>query len=57
MVTSPAWGFARVCVICMTLLILQLLTATSYDVSLDGEAGALVGVGIASLLLELKRSA
>ena len=51
----PAWGLARVSVICVTLLLLQLMTATSFDVSLDGEAGTLVGVTLVATVLEWLR--
>jgi|TARA_B100000949_G_C14165167_1_gene400868 hypothetical protein len=45
-------GLARVCVVCLTLLLLQLLTATTYDVALNGEAGTLAGVALMALLVE-----
>tara|TARA_R100001086_G_scaffold239535_1_gene165004 strand:+ start:2144 stop:2332 length:189 start_codon:yes stop_codon:yes gene_type:complete len=51
----PVWGFARVCVICATLLGLQLLTATSWDFAVNGEAGTVVGVGVTAWLLEWAR--
>jgi len=51
----PVWGLARVVVICLTLLILQLSTATSFDVALDGEAGTLAGVTVTAMMLELIR--
>jgi hypothetical protein len=37
------------------LLTLQLLTATSYDLQLDGEAGTLAGVVLIQTLLEWAR--
>ena len=52
----PAWGFARVCVICVTLLVLQLTTATSFDLAVDGEAGTLVGVTLTATILEWIRN-
>ena len=51
----PIWRFARVCVICGTLLVLQLLTATTYDVALNGEAGTLAGVALTAALVERLR--
>jgi|TARA_R110002020_G_scaffold55103_9_gene153168 hypothetical protein len=51
----PHWRFARVVVICLTLLGLQVLTSTNYDVSVTGEAGALAGVTLVSILLEWLR--
>jgi hypothetical protein len=48
-------GLARVCVVCLTLLLLQLLTATNYDVALDGEAGTLAGVALMTVLVEFLR--
>jgi hypothetical protein len=45
-------GLARVCVVCLTLLLLQLLTATTYDVALNGEAGTFAGVALMALLVE-----
>ena len=52
---APIWRFAHVVVICGTLLALQVLTATHYDIAVDGEPGTLVGVAAAALLLELRR--
>ena len=43
------------CVICATLLGLQLLTATSWDFAVNGEAGTVVGVGVTAWLLEWAR--
>ena len=51
----PIWRLAHVLVVCVTLLILQLITATNYDVAIDGEAGTLVGVGAIALLSEFLR--
>jgi uncharacterized membrane protein len=51
----PVWGLARVCVVCVSLLTLQLLTATNYDVALDGEAGTLAGVALTSVVVEFLR--
>jgi len=39
----------------VTLLGLQLITATSWDMALDGEAGTLGGVGAMAVLLEFIR--
>lgn len=51
----PIWGLARVCVVCLTLLLLQVMTATTYDVALDGEAGTLAGVALMAVLVEFLR--
>jgi hypothetical protein len=51
----PAWGLARIGLICLTLLGLQLITATSWDLALDGEAGTLGGVGCVAVLMEFLR--
>jgi hypothetical protein len=51
----PLWGLARICVICLALLTLQLITATNYDIALDGEAGTLGGVALTATLLEWLR--
>jgi hypothetical protein len=54
--SHPVWGLARVLVVCVALLTLQLLTATNYDLALDGEAGTLAGTALTVALLEfLKR--
>jgi uncharacterized membrane protein len=53
--SHPVWGLARVCVVCLALLTLQLLTATHYDVALNGEAGTLVGVALTSVVVEFLR--
>lgn len=50
--SHPVWGLARVVVMCGVLLTLQLLTATNYDLTLDGEAGTLVGVVLVHTLME-----
>ena len=52
---SAKWSFAKVCVICGTLLILQLSTSTNFDVALDGEAGTLIGVTLTATILEWMR--
>jgi len=51
----PIWGLARIGILCITLLGLQLITATSWDMALDGEAGTLGGVGAMAVLLEFIR--
>ena len=51
----PIWGLARISVICVTLLMLQLITATNYDIALDGEAGTLGGVALISIISEYLR--
>ena len=51
----PVWGLLRIIVLCATLLGLQLLTATSWDAELRGEAGALGGVTAMAVLLEWSR--
>jgi uncharacterized membrane protein len=51
----PVWGLARVVVICLTLLVLQLATATSWDFQLDGEAGTLGGTALTVALVEFLR--
>jgi|TARA_R110000824_G_scaffold7348_2_gene33045 hypothetical protein len=53
--THPIWKLARVFAVCGVLLTLQLLTATSYDLQLDGEAGTLAGVVLIQTLLEWTR--
>jgi hypothetical protein len=45
----------RIAVLCGVLLTLQLLTATNYDVSMNGEAGTLAGVLLVQSLLEFRR--
>jgi hypothetical protein len=51
----PVWGFLRIVVMCGTLLGLQLMTATSWDAQIDGEAGTLGGVGAMAVLMEYLR--
>ena len=51
----PGWRFASVVTVCVTLLLLQLITATSYDLELNGEAGTLLGVTLMATLLEWMR--
>ena len=51
----PLWGLLRIIVLCGTLLGLQLITATSWDLALDGEAGTLGGVAAMAVLLEWVR--
>ena len=48
----PVWGLMQVVVVCGTLLVLQVQTATSWDARLDGEAGKLGGVVLVSVLVE-----
>ena len=48
----PVWGLASGSVICLTLLALQLTTATNFDIAVDGEAGTLVGVTLTAMLIE-----
>jgi hypothetical protein len=48
----PIWKLARMMVVCAALLTMQLLTATNYDVAIDGEAGTLAGVLLVQGLLE-----
>ena len=51
----PLWPLARVVVVCLTLLCLQLMTASSWDLAVDGEAGTLVGTTAIVGLLEILR--
>ena len=51
----PVWGLLRIIVMCGTLLGLQLLTASSWDAEIKGEAGALGGVTAMAVLLEWSR--
>ena len=53
--THPIWKVSRVLCVCAVLLTLQLLTATNYDLRLDGEAGTLAGVVLIQTLLEWTR--
>jgi hypothetical protein len=48
----PVWKLSRVLVLCCVLLTLQLITATNYDLSLNGEAGTLAGVVLIQTLME-----
>ena len=50
------WKLLRVVVICGALLTFQLLTATHYDLALNGEAGTLAGVAAVMLIQEFRRS-
>lgn len=52
----PVWGLLRILILCGTLLGLQLMTATSWDAALQGEAGTLGGVTAMAVLLEWGRS-
>jgi len=54
--SHPVWKLLRVMVICVALLTLQLLTATHYDLALNGEAGTLAGVAAVMLIQEFRRS-
>jgi hypothetical protein len=47
---------ARVLVMCVVLVTLQLLTATNYDLALNGEAGTLAGMVLVHSLLEFLRT-
>ena len=51
----PVWKIARVLVLCVALLTMQLLTATQYDLAIDGEAGTLVGLAVLMLVQEFRR--
>jgi len=51
----PIWSLARVVVVCLALLTLQVLTASNYDIALDGEAGTLAGTTLTVALLEFLR--
>ena len=46
----------RIVVMCGVLLTLQLLTATNYDIALNGEAGTLAIMVLMQSLLEFIRS-
>ena len=48
----PVWGLMQVVVVCGTLLVLQVQTATSWDARLDGEAGTFGGGVLVSVLVE-----
>ena len=54
--SHPVWKLLRVVVICGALLTFQLLTATHYDLALNGEAGTLAGVAAVMLIQEFRRS-
>ena len=47
---------ARILVMCVVLVTLQLLTATNYDLALNGEAGTLAGVVLVHALMEFLRT-
>jgi hypothetical protein len=47
---------ARISVMCVVLVTLQMLTATNYDFALNGEAGTLAGVVLVHALMEFVRS-
>jgi len=51
----PGWGVLHIAILCGTLLGLQWVTATHYDLALDGELGTLGGVGGVAVLLEWVR--
>ena len=51
----PAWGLARIGLICLTLLLLQLHNSSSFDWVMRGEAGTLGGVGAVAVLMEFLR--
>ena len=57
---SPAkpWyaPLVRILVMCVVLVTLQLLTATNYDLALNGEAGTLAGVVLVQALMEFLRT-
>ena len=46
----------RCVVMCLVLLTLQLLTATEYDLAVNGEAGTLAGMVLVYSLLEFFRT-
>lgn len=54
--THPVWKCVRVATLCLVLLTLQWVTATEYNLSLDGEAGTLAGVMLMHALLEFRRA-
>jgi hypothetical protein len=55
--TKPWYApLVRIGVMCAVLLTLQLLTATNYDIAMNGEAGTLAGVVLVHTLLECIRS-
>ena len=53
--SHPVWKIARVLVLCVALLTMQLLTATQYDLAIDGEAGTLAGLAVLMLVQEFRR--
>jgi hypothetical protein len=57
-VTRRPWyaPLVRIVVMCGVLLTLQLLTATNYDIALNGEAGTLAIMVLMQSLLEFIRS-
>jgi len=58
MMTPRPWyaPLVRVLVMCVVLATLQLLTATNYDIALNGEAGTLAGMVLVHSLLEFLRT-
>jgi hypothetical protein len=46
----------RILVMCVVLVTLQLLTATNYDLALNGEAGTLAGMVLVHSLLEFLKT-
>ena len=46
----------RVLVMCVVLATLQWMTATNYDLALNGEAGTLAGMVLVQTLLEFRRT-
>ena len=53
--SHPVWKIARVLVLCVALLTRQVLTATQYDLAIDGEAGTLAGLAVLMLVQEFRR--
>ena len=55
---SKPWyaPLVRILVMCVVLVTLQLLTATNYDLALNGEAGTLAGVVLVQALMEFLRT-
>ena len=53
--SHPVWKIARVLVLCVARLTMQLLTATQYDLAIDGEAGTLAGLAVLMLAQEFRR--
>lgn len=54
--SDNAYSLAQVIVICTTLVVLQFLTAKSWDLEIVGEAGTLAGTGAVVILLEFIRN-